>query len=35
MYNSGASYDDDDDDDDDDDIDDELFLWYSRPTKGI
>ena len=34
MYNSGASYDDDDDDDDDD-IDDELFLWYGRPTKGI
>ena len=33
MYNSGASYDDDDDDDDD--IDDELFLWYGRPTKGI
>ena len=32
MYNSGASYDDDDDDDD---IDDELFLWYDRPTKGI
>ena len=27
--------DDDDDDDDDDDADDELFLWYGWPTKGI
>ena len=27
--------DDNDDDDDDDDDDDKLFLWYSRPTKGV